>query len=217
MTYFDHLSLATDKKFLKTQRRTADARRCPQSKYCTLSDSALQKTAPVRCGCRLGCILAQPGNYDWTVHIQSAIRPYVKLLWPLVLLTCLSICLSIYLSTYVSVYLIDVNLALIWETQGWIQKAWLGARAPSAEKWFFISRNGVFLVNPERYYNKIWGQFALASPTPNSKGLAPWPLGDFTPMVYLSSSGLQVTVSGAILTLSDSYDGGLSDKLFTFW
>jgi len=29
-----------------------------------------QRTEPVRCKCRWGCILAQPGEYDWTVHVR---------------------------------------------------------------------------------------------------------------------------------------------------
>jgi len=39
--------------------------------------------------CYVGCALAQPGEYDWIVHVwvgrieAAAMRPYVKLLWPL--------------------------------------------------------------------------------------------------------------------------------------
>jgi len=50
----------------------------------------------VQCGCRLGCMgwegtLAPPGDYDWMVHTPyaAAMRPYVRLLWPICYYECL--------------------------------------------------------------------------------------------------------------------------------
>jgi len=37
----------------------------------------------IRWGCM--CLLAPPGEYDWTVHVRWQCDPFVKLLWPLVL------------------------------------------------------------------------------------------------------------------------------------
>jgi len=34
--------------------------------------------------CYLGCILAQSGEYNWTVHVRQRCNLFVKLLWPLV-------------------------------------------------------------------------------------------------------------------------------------
>jgi len=50
--------------------------------------STQQGTNPVWCGCRWGCILAQP----WTVRVRRRCG-LVKLLWPLVIVLC---CIVLY-------------------------------------------------------------------------------------------------------------------------
>jgi len=42
---------------------------------------------------RWGCTLAQPGEYDWTVHVWRRCGLFVKLLWPLILFACNDTCI----------------------------------------------------------------------------------------------------------------------------
>jgi len=40
--------------------------------------------APKEACIRWGCTVAQPGEYDWTVHVRRRCDRFIKLHWPLV-------------------------------------------------------------------------------------------------------------------------------------
>jgi len=50
--------------------------------------------------CTDGCTLASAGECDWTVHVHCAVvmRPYVKLLWPLVIIIVVNVLIRVTLS-----------------------------------------------------------------------------------------------------------------------
>jgi len=45
-------------------------RRCPDMSAVDILKATQQRTEPVRCECRWGCILESPGEYNWTIHMR---------------------------------------------------------------------------------------------------------------------------------------------------